>query len=306
MRPRIIGATAKLIISFQNEGENAAETVDRLVASPLTTTSIMETLADWEFPGESGDEQIRPRISEETTETITDAREGSEAYTRTIDRLIHDGEWDGIDVDSFEGEYSEPYVRSLQDFDDWYDKERPPSAYDVGEWVSTLSDHYRQTTIRRTYHAVQAYFKYEIGDWEEPKEPPNREELIDSLQALASDLGETPTTRDVFKMGDDFPGIHRYQSEFGTWNDALRAAGFEPNEEKTGEFTDDELLEDLREFADEIDDVPTSSQMVSDGPHSTSTYITRFGSWSGALEAADLSMGKRYETRAEASTEDDD
>ena len=50
----------------------------------------------------------------------------------------------------------------------------------------------------------------------------------------------------------------------------------------------DVLLAHLREFAEEIDKTPSMAEMASDGPHSTSTYGSNFGSWNGAIEAAGL------------------
>lgn len=301
MRPRIVGVTAHLILAFNPDGVRVARTTDRVVRHGIAGEDIMETMPTWEFPNDLDlSTQIRPRISTETADVIQEQRQGDEPYTDVVDRLLYKSEWQGVDTDGFgDSGYGEPYVDSVKTFADWYDRERPPSAFDVQAWLEELSETYQESTVRRHYHGVKAYFKYEIGDWNEPMEPPTRDELLDELRRLADELGKTPTTRDVYGA-DDFPGIHYFQDEFGTWNEALKAAGFEPNEEKSGRYSDDELIEDLQDFAKEIGDVPTSTQMKDDGPHSTSTYITRFGSWSQALEAADLSVEDRYTETVEA------
>ena len=50
------------------------------------------------------------------------------------------------------------------------------------------------------------------------------------------------------------------------------------------------LLEDLREFAREIEDVPTHRGMRESGPHAPDKYTVEFGSWNDAIEAAGLEV----------------
>ncbi|MFC6723004.1 homing endonuclease associated repeat-containing protein [Halobium palmae] len=52
----------------------------------------------------------------------------------------------------------------------------------------------------------------------------------------------------------------------------------------------EELLEALREFADEIGETPTRTQMNESGPYSSMPYYREFGSWNAALEAAGLDV----------------
>lgn len=54
----------------------------------------------------------------------------------------------------------------------------------------------------------------------------------------------------------------------------------------------EELINDLRSFADEIGEVPTASQMRDKGPWSAYTYQNRFGTWNDALDSADLDSRK--------------
>mgnify|MGYP006273224951 FL=1 len=48
------------------------------------------------------------------------------------------------------------------------------------------------------------------------------------------------------------------------------------------------LLDDLLAFAAELGETPTRTQMNDDGPHSSTPYYTRWGSWNAALAAAGL------------------
>lgn len=54
------------------------------------------------------------------------------------------------------------------------------------------------------------------------------EELLDALRELAEQLGRTPKNDDVDAL-PDFPGRKAFSNHFGTWNNALRAAGLPLN-----------------------------------------------------------------------------
>jgi hypothetical protein len=303
MRPRVGGPTAQVVLSFKHDDETMPDAVERLIRNPLDKTDLMATMESWGFPEDLGfSEQLRPRLGDDVATQIEDACRPHEQNADAIDRLLFEGEWNGIDTAGFAAaDYGETYEDSLEDFAAWYSRSRPPTAYDVEAWLAEMEtvENYQRSTLRLHYHAIQAYFKYEIGDWNASAPTPTGDELIDYLQDLADELGKTPTTRDVQEVSGP-PGVHHYQDEYGTWNAALREAGFEPNEEKAGEYSTERLKKDLREFAAEVGDVPTSTQMMEVGPHSTSTYITRFGSWSEALEAAGLSVDDRYTGQIEA------
>jgi len=56
--------------------------------------------------------------------------------------------------------------------------------------------------------------------------------------------------------------------------------------------SDEQLLEDLREFADTLGRTPTSGEMYRKGPHGRTSYYNYFGSWNEALESAGLEINK--------------
>ncbi|WP_436902808.1 homing endonuclease associated repeat-containing protein [Halovenus halobia] len=59
----------------------------------------------------------------------------------------------------------------------------------------------------------------------------------------------------------------------------------DPTETKV---SDDELLTELRRVEQSVDESPTRREMDRVGEYPSSTYKYRFGSWNGALEAANL------------------
>ena len=108
-------------------------------------------------------------------------------------------------------------------------------------------------------------------------------ELLTTLRELADDLGEQPTAADL-RGRDDAPSARTYQDRFGSWTDALEAAGFDARP-----VTEADLIDQLQALADEQGRTPTIDDVNDDPrlPH-RSTFADRFGSFSNALEAAGL------------------
>lgn len=154
--------------------------------------------------------------------------------------------------------------------------ERRPTAQLMNEhgkyWASTYRDHFGtwSTALNAAGFAVP-------GGYDEA--PVERETLRTELVELADELGRRPTTDDVREYAEYSP--QTYRRRFGSWADALDAAGFDPPK-----LTREELLQNLRDLRDEIGHTPTMREMNEQGKHSPNTYAKRFGSWSAALDAA--------------------
>lgn len=146
-------------------------------------------------------------------------------------------------------------------------------------------------------HGAYAYITYyeRFGSWGDALEAafgeaPDREwehvsdaELIAELQRLAdANDGERPTTVDVEERGAH--ATTTYRDRFGSWADALDAAGFEPPPPQR--VTTEELLAELRRLHDEFGGRPTTTLVREHGSYSRQTYYNRFGSWDDALAAA--------------------
>jgi hypothetical protein len=80
-------------------------------------------------------------------------------------------------------------------------------------------------------------------------------------------------------------GARTYIRHFGSWNEAVKAAGFEPNRNPQ-EVTKADLLAELHRLADDLGERPTSTDIVEQGTYALATYQRHFGSWSAAVEAA--------------------
>jgi len=92
------------------------------------------------------------------------------------------------------------------------------------------------------------------------------EELLDDLQRLHEELGKVPSILDVEAEGNHGPTT--YQNRFGSWSEALEAAGFDPERGPT----DEELLAELRRLRDELDKQPSMRDMTEHGAYGCTTY----------------------------------
>lgn len=113
---------------------------------------------------------------------------------------------------------------------------------------------------------------------------PDNEDLLNALREMASNLGRTPTSTEMYEDGSYGHSI--YQSRFGSWNSAVEAAGLEPNRERN--IPDEKLLNHLRELHDDLERVPTSNDVREVGEYGEATYTRRFDTWNQALKAAGL------------------
>lgn len=107
--------------------------------------------------------------------------------------------------------------------------------------------------------------------------------MLREIDRLVEELGEVPSAAQMSAHGDYSQTT--YQRRFGSWNEAIEAAGYEPNSQRT-KPSEEALLAELRRLADEVDGSPTNRQMAEEGEFSKTTYRRHFGSWNAALEAA--------------------
>ncbi len=112
------------------------------------------------------------------------------------------------------------------------------------------------------------------------------DELLQLLEECGKKNDRTPT----IPMVDDDPNMPSasvFKNRFGSWNNALKLAGFKGNKYKERKFTDDELLKLLKKCGKKNGRTPTLS-MVDNDPDmpSQSVYKKRFGNFNNALRLA--------------------
>jgi len=116
----------------------------------------------------------------------------------------------------------------------------------------------------------------------------DRSDLIAAIHNLAEDLGSAPTRSEMNDRGAY--SAQPFYNEFDGWNDALQAAGYDPNHRN--HVPDDELLDDLRSVAEQLSRPPTFEDMKEHGEYHPTTLAARFGTFLNAREEAGLSGDK--------------
>ncbi len=114
------------------------------------------------------------------------------------------------------------------------------------------------------------------SDMNQPAESPSRDELISELCQIDSSLDRLPYPSDISEKSDYT--VEVYRTKFGSWDDALEAAGINKEEE---------LLRELQQVTVELGRKPTATEMNSMGRYSSSMYARYFGQWSTAKEHLD-------------------
>jgi len=118
--------------------------------------------------------------------------------------------------------------------------------------------------------------------------PSSPKHLIAEIQRVATLLGRPPRRRELTKYS--MPAYQTYKKHFGSWNNAVRAAGYRPHPAQNPHVSDGEFLEELRRVANELGHSPTCTEFEREGQYCYVSYNNRFGSWHKALEAAGLGM----------------
>lgn len=117
------------------------------------------------------------------------------------------------------------------------------------------------------------------------REKYTRNELIAEVQRVADVCDGKPTLSDIAEYGNI--SRNTYHNRFESWNKALELAGFAPRS-STDRISETDLLTALQQLTSTVDGVPTTTDMNENGPYSAGVYINRYGSWTEALESADV------------------
>jgi len=112
------------------------------------------------------------------------------------------------------------------------------------------------------------------------------EVLIDELRRLSQAIHRPPKLEEMNTRGK-YSGT-TYINHFGSWNNALREAGFEPQYKSTQPLSEEELLDGLRDLANELGHPPTMREIEHHGDYSATTYFRRFGGFGEARSRANL------------------
>ena len=108
------------------------------------------------------------------------------------------------------------------------------------------------------------------------------EELIRAIRSLAQELGRTPTAPEMESLGEY--SAKTAQTRFGSWNEAVDAAGLEPNREFC--ISRSTLLDEIRRLADSLGRPPSTNDLKQHGEYSHRGYFREFDGWHKAVREA--------------------
>ena len=158
------------------------------------------------------------------------------------------------------------------------DGDTPPSVSEMDEFGE-----YGKTTYRERFDSWSEAVK-EAGYT--PRGKYSEEELLNEIRRLADGRDPPSASTDLKERGNICQ--QTFVNHFGSWNEAVRAAGYEPNTP----YSCDELIEEINRLADG-DTPPTTAQMKNEGKYSTGTYHRRFGRWNNAIREAGYEPNER-------------
>ncbi|TKX74954.1 hypothetical protein EXE46_05945 [Halorubrum sp. GN11_10-6_MGM] len=123
-----------------------------------------------------------------------------------------------------------------------------------------------------------------------------KKQLISDLQRVADQLKKTPTVAEYQKHGNH--SRHTLVSRFESYNDAIRTAGLEPNQQVADpsdsglNISKNQLIDDLRRVADVVEGTPTQHQYKKHGDHAANTLVREFGSYNNAIRVAGYDLNR--------------
>ena len=111
---------------------------------------------------------------------------------------------------------------------------------------------------------------------------PTKEEILGAIRDVAGRLGKPPS-RHEFHQNCPI-SQHQVQKHFLSWNEAVSAAGLEPDTTRQ-RIPNDELLADWGSLVRELREIPTMVRYNHEGNFSPDVFRRRFGPWSALPDA---------------------
>lgn len=115
---------------------------------------------------------------------------------------------------------------------------------------------------------------------------PSEQELIDGLKSFVETVEGIPTVRGMSEEGPYSP--YYYKDRFGSWHNALKAAGIEPGHGVVPDYTREGLLENLKRVEKTAERPPRRRDLEEHGEYPYDLYDHEFDSYIHALEEAGI------------------
>jgi len=123
--------------------------------------------------------------------------------------------------------------------------------------------------------------------------------LLSEIKRFVIEFGRIPIQKDLENL-EGYPSRKTFTNHFGSFNDVIRLAGFEPNDlsikEKQDFFNRDDIKEDmidyLKQLSIELGHTPTVKDLDNNVKYNRSNYRNVFGSHNKAIEKAGLEINQ--------------
>ena len=125
---------------------------------------------------------------------------------------------------------------------------------------------------------------------------PQQKRVVQEIQRVAEYLGRRSVSQDEFDRLHTLAGVSTAGYQFGSWNEAVAAAGLEPipsgkSNRHGPKYSDRELLEEIIRLHRQDGEPPTERRMTRFGRYSVKPYRERWGTFAKAREAAYALLG---------------
>jgi len=119
------------------------------------------------------------------------------------------------------------------------------------------------------------------------------DEIIASLRRCLEE--QNAVSAKAYQKGGYKPGRTTIANHFGSWNNALIAAGIPPHDPNEKQFTDEDIFEQLRACYDENEQHLSMDKYIESKRIPTAhTIIKYFGSWNNAVEQAGITPNESH------------
>ena len=139
----------------------------------------------------------------------------------------------------------------------------------------------------------------------EPNKRFSNAELINDLKLVATKLGKNTLTQREYDQNGRF-SFQTQKKRFGSWLNALTKAGLEHSKRPWGgelsetRIPEEKLLQDMQKVARKLDKKAiTIADYEEHGDYGSSAICKRFGGWNKAKLAANLKIGRLYNSTME-------
>lgn len=128
-----------------------------------------------------------------------------------------------------------------------------------------------------------------------------KDEIIESIERFINENGRVPKY-DEFNKKNGYPSHFTVQRHFGSWNNAIKEAGFDVN--KMNNLTRDELLDYLRKYEREYGRPPIARDLNNTKNNPEYPSIGQYNKQFGNLERAKKLVGQDMDSRAKKGISD--